>query len=179
MPALTLSLNLSADDLAEQAFIDRLTELVAQHGAVPASVIWEVTETMIMNSQSLANLARLGLKGFGLSMDDYGIGYSSMQTLSRSPFTELKIDRIFVNGASERSNRRAILNSSLDMGRRLGVCTVAEGVETVEDWQLLAELGCDVAQGYLIAKPMPAGELVGWCRSQRARLRALAASKAV
>ncbi|MDR7272482.1 EAL domain-containing protein (putative c-di-GMP-specific phosphodiesterase class I)/CheY-like chemotaxis protein [Pelomonas saccharophila] len=179
MPALTLSLNLSADDLAEQAFIDRLTELVAQHGAAPASVIWEVTETMIMNSHSLANLARLGLKGFGLSMDDYGIGYSSMQTLSRSPFTELKIDRIFVNGASERSNRRAILNSSLDMGKRLGVCTVAEGVETVEDWKLLAELGCDVAQGYLIAKPMPANELIGWCRSQRGRLRALAAGKAV
>ncbi len=175
MPALTLSLNLSADDLADLDFIERLTDLVAQHGAAPASVIWEVTETMIMNSQSLGNLARLGLKGFGLSMDDYGIGYSSMQTLSRSPFTELKIDRIFVNGASERSNRRAILNSSLDMGRRLGVCTVAEGVETAEDWRLLAELGCDVAQGYLIARPMPAAELIGWCRSQRARLRALAA----
>jgi EAL domain-containing protein (putative c-di-GMP-specific phosphodiesterase class I)/CheY-like chemotaxis protein len=178
MPALTLSLNLSADDLADPAFIDRLTQLVARHGAAPASVTWEVTETMIMNSHSLANLARLGLKGFGLSMDDYGIGYSSIQTLSRSPFTELKIDRIFVNGASERSNRQAILNSSLDMGRRLGVCTVAEGVETVEDWKLLAELGCDVAQGYLIAKPMPAGELIAWCRSQRARLRALAAGKA-
>jgi EAL domain-containing protein (putative c-di-GMP-specific phosphodiesterase class I) len=175
MPALTLSLNLSADDLASQDFIDRLTVLVNQHGAAPASVIWEVTETMIMNNQSLANLARLGLKGFGLSMDDYGIGYSSMQTLSRSPFTELKIDRIFVNGASERSNRHAILKSSLEMGRRLGVCTVAEGVETVEDWKLLAELGCDVAQGYLIATPMPAAELVGWCRSQRARLRTLAA----
>lgn len=175
MPALTVSINLSADDLASQDFIDRLTDLVAQHGAAPAAVTWEVTETMIMNSRSLGNLARLGLKGFGLSMDDYGIGYSSMQTLSRSPFTELKIDRIFVNGASERSNRRAILNSSLDMGRRLGVCTVAEGVETAEDWKLLAELGCDVAQGYLIARPMPAGELVGWCRSERARLRALAA----
>ncbi|KQV47368.1 two-component response regulator [Pelomonas sp. Root1217] len=175
LPALTLSLNLSADDLADQAFIERLTDLVARHGAAPASVIWEVTETMIMNSQSMANLARLGLKGFGLSMDDYGIGYSSMQTLSRSPFTELKIDRIFVNGASERSNRRAILNSSLDMGRRLGVCTVAEGVETVEDWRLLAELGCDVAQGYLIARPMPAAELIGWYRGERTRLRGLAA----
>jgi EAL domain-containing protein (putative c-di-GMP-specific phosphodiesterase class I) len=178
MPALTLSINLSADDLADQSFVDRLTDLVSFHGATPASLIWEVTETMIMNSQSMANLARLGLKGFGLSMDDYGIGYSSMQTLSRSPFTELKIDRIFVNGASERSNRRAILNSSLDMGKRLGVCTVAEGVETVEDWRLLAELGCDIAQGYLIARPMPAAELVGWCRSERGRLRALAAAKA-
>ncbi|KQW51495.1 MULTISPECIES: EAL domain-containing protein [unclassified Roseateles] len=175
LPLLTLSLNLAADDLADQRFVDQLTELVARHGAKPASVTWEVTETMLMNGRSMANLARLGLKGFGLSMDDYGIGYSSMQTLSRSPFTELKIDRAFVTGASERSNRRAILMGSLDIGRRLGVCTVAEGVETTEDWRLLAELGCEMAQGYLIAKPMPAAELLSWIPTHRARLRALAA----
>lgn len=174
MPNLTLSLNLSADDVADQGFVDRLMALVTTHAIPPEALLWEVTETMIMNNQALANLARLGLKGFGLSMDDFGIGYSSMQTLSRSPFTELKIDRIFVNGASERSNRRAILSSSLDMGHRLGVSTVAEGVETVEDWNLLRELGCHVAQGYLIAKPMPAGELLAWTRNNRARLRALA-----
>jgi len=174
-PRLTLSVNLSADDLGDKGFLDRLMDLVQTH-AVPASaLIWEVTETMIMSHQSLANLARLGLKGFGLSMDDYGIGYSSMQTLSRSPFTELKIDRTFVNGASERSNRRAILNSSLDMGRSLGITTVAEGVETVGDWNLLAELGCDIAQGYLVAKPMPGADLLPWITANRARLRKLAA----
>lgn len=175
LPALTLSLNLSADDLSDQGFVDRLTALVRAYDVEPQSLIWEVTETMLMNPQALANLARLGLKGFGLSMDDFGIGYSSMQTLSRSPFTELKIDRIFVNGASERSNRRAILTSSLDMGRSLGVSTVAEGIETVGDWNLVRSLGCDIAQGFLIAKPMPAEELVGWTRNNRARLRALAA----
>lgn len=174
MPTLTLSLNLSADDLADQGFVDRLMALVRNYAVEPSSLIWEVTETMVMNPHALANLARLGLKGFGLAMDDFGIGYSSMQTLSRSPFTELKIDRIFVNGASERSNRRAILSSSLEMGRSLGVSTVAEGVETVEDWQLVRSLGCDIAQGYLIAKPMPAEELLGWTRANRARLRALA-----
>ncbi|MDM4766911.1 EAL domain-containing response regulator [Pelomonas sp. SE-A7] len=174
LPSLTLSLNLSADDLADQGFVDRLMALVQAYEVPPRSLTWEVTETMIMSSQALANLARLGLKGFGLSMDDYGIGYSSMQTLSRSPFTELKIDRIFVDGAAERANRRAILVSSLDMGRRLGIATVAEGVETVADWQLLRELGCDVAQGYLVARPMPAEELIPWARANRARLRGLA-----
>jgi EAL domain-containing protein (putative c-di-GMP-specific phosphodiesterase class I)/FixJ family two-component response regulator len=174
-PKLTMSVNLSADDLADKGFLDRLMDLVNIHQVPPESLIWEVTETMIMSNQSLANLARLGLKGFGLSMDDYGIGYSSMQTLSRSPFTELKIDRIFVNGACERRNRRAILNSSLDMGRSLNIATVAEGVETVGDWNLLSELGCDIAQGYLIAKPMPAAELLGWVTGNRARLRKLAA----
>ena len=174
MPALTLSLNLSADDLADQGFVDRLVALAQRHGIAPRSLIWEVTETMLMGSSSLANLARLGLRGFGLAMDDYGIGYSSMQTLSRSPFTELKIDRIFVDGASERANRRAILDSALDMGRRLGISTVAEGVETIADWELLRELGCDVAQGYLLARPMPPGELLAWTRLNRRRLRGLA-----
>ncbi|MEO3714157.1 MFS transporter [Roseateles flavus] len=175
MPSLTLSVNLSADDLADQGFIERLTELVNRHGVAPSSLTWEVTETMVMRSAAMLSLARLGLKGYGLSMDDYGIGYSSMQTLSRSPFTELKIDRVFVDGASERANRRAILNSSLDMGRRLGVATVGEGVETEADWHLLRELGCDTAQGYLIAKPMPGEALLGWVRSSRARLKALVA----
>ncbi len=179
MPTLTMSVNLSADDLADKGFVDRLMDLVRIHNVPPESLIWEVTETMIMNNQSLANLARLGLKGFGLSMDDYGIGYSSMQTLSRSPFTELKIDRIFVNGASERRNRRAILNSSLDMGRSLDIATVAEGVETVGDWNLLSELGCDIAQGYLVAKPMAAAELLPWIKGNRARLRKLAADARV
>ncbi len=174
MPTLSMSVNLSADDLADKGFVDRLVDLVRIHQVPAEALIWEVTETMIMNNQSLANLARLGLKGFGLSMDDYGIGYSSMQTLSRSPFTELKIDRIFVNGACERRNRRAILNSSLDMGRSLNIATVAEGVETVGDWNLLSELGCDIAQGYLVAKPMAAEDLLPWIRNNRARLRRLA-----
>ena len=174
-PRMTLSVNLSADDLGDKGFLDRLMDLVQTHEVPASALIWEVTETMIMSHRSLANVARLGLKGFGLSMDDYGIGYSSMQTLSRSPFTELKIDRVFVNGASERSNRRAILNSSLDMGRSLGIATVAEGVETVGDWNLLNELGCDIAQGYLVAKPMPGAELLPWITANRARLRKLAA----
>jgi EAL domain-containing protein (putative c-di-GMP-specific phosphodiesterase class I) len=174
MPSLTLSINLCADDLSDPGFVDRLTSVVGAHGIPPQTVIWEVTETALMNSRALAHLARLGLRGFGLSIDDFGIGYSSIQTLSRSPFTELKIDRAFVDGASSRGNRRAILSSALEMGRRLGVMTVAEGVETEADWRLLHQLGCQVAQGYLIAKPMPPQELWSWTRQSRARLRALA-----
>jgi EAL domain-containing protein (putative c-di-GMP-specific phosphodiesterase class I)/ActR/RegA family two-component response regulator len=178
MPALQLSLNLSADDLADAAFIELLTALVQRHGVAPASLTWEVTETVLMGKPSLANLARLALQGFGLSMDDYGTGYSSMQTLSRSPFSELKIDRVFVDGASDWPNRRTILDSSLDLARRLGLSTVAEGVETLADWHLLRELRCDLAQGYFIARPMPGGELLGWVKANRARLRALACGSA-
>jgi EAL domain-containing protein (putative c-di-GMP-specific phosphodiesterase class I) len=176
LPPLTVSVNLSADNLAERGFIDRLTALVLASGVTPSALVWEVTETSVMRqlSQALTNMGRLRLMGFGLAMDDFGIGYSSMQQFARCPFTELKIDRAFVNGASQRANRHVVLKSALDLGQSLGVATVAEGVETLEDWQLLRELGCDMAQGYLLARPMPAGELVGWMRRDRRRLRALA-----
>jgi EAL domain-containing protein (putative c-di-GMP-specific phosphodiesterase class I)/AmiR/NasT family two-component response regulator len=176
LPPLTVSVNLSADNLCDRGFIDRLTALVLESGVLPAMLVWEVTETSVMRqlSQSLTNMGRLRLMGFGLSMDDFGIGYSSMQQFARCPFTELKIDRAFVNGASQWPNRHVVLKSALELGQRLGVATVAEGVETVEDWKLLRNLGCDMAQGYLLAKPMPAEELVGWIRQDRRRLRALA-----
>jgi EAL domain-containing protein (putative c-di-GMP-specific phosphodiesterase class I)/CheY-like chemotaxis protein len=176
LPPLTVSINLSADNLSERGFIDRLTALVLQSGVAPATLVWEVTETSVMRqlSQALTNMGRLRLMGFGLAMDDFGIGYSSMQQFARCPFTELKIDRAFVNGAAQWPNRQVVLKSALDLGQSLGVATVAEGVETVEDWKLLRDLGCDMAQGYLLAKPMPAEELVGWMRQDRRRLRALA-----
>ncbi|OEZ60084.1 EAL domain-containing protein [Duganella sp. HH105] len=176
LPPLTVSVNLSADNLAERGFIDRLTALVMASGVAPSSLVWEVTETSVMRqlSQALTNMGRLRLMGFGLAMDDFGIGYSSMQQFARCPFTELKIDRAFVNGASQWPNRHVVLKSALDLGQSLGVATVAEGVETLEDWKLLRELGCDLAQGYLLARPMPAEELVGWIRQDRRRLRALA-----
>ncbi|NYE63998.1 EAL domain-containing protein (putative c-di-GMP-specific phosphodiesterase class I)/AmiR/NasT family two-component response regulator [Duganella sp. 1224] len=179
LPPLTVSVNLSADNLAERDFIDRLTALVMQSGVAPASLVWEVTETSVMRqlSHALTNMGRLRLMGFGLAMDDFGIGYSSMQQFARCPFTELKIDRAFVNGAAQWPNRLMVLKSALDLGQSLGVATVAEGVETVEDWKLLRELGCDLAQGYLLAKPMPAEELVGWMRQDRRRLRALAGAE--
>lgn len=177
LTSLTASVNLSADNLANRAFTERLTELVARYRIPPESLIWEVTETMLMNnvSESLANLARLGLKGFGLAMDDYGIGYSSIQQFARCPFTELKIDRAFVNGAARRDNRRVILESAIEMGHRLNVKTVAEGVENQEDWDLLRTLGCDLVQGYMIARPMPAIDLPQWIKSNRQRLRSLSA----
>nr|WP_315254123.1 EAL domain-containing response regulator [uncultured Duganella sp.] len=178
LPSLTVSVNLSAENLADRAFIELLTAQVISSGVAPSSLVWEVTETSVMRqlSQALTNMGRLRLMGFGLAMDDFGIGYSSMQQFARCPFTELKIDRAFVNGAAQWPNRHMVLKSALDLGQSLGVATVAEGVETLEDWQLLRDLGCDMAQGFLLARPMPAEELVGWIRHDRRRLRALAGS---
>jgi EAL domain-containing protein (putative c-di-GMP-specific phosphodiesterase class I) len=113
-------------------------------------------------ARALENLARLRMKGFGLSIDDYGTGYSSMQQLSRIPFTELKIDQSFVLSAIEKESSRVMLASSLDMAKKLGLKAVAEGVETRSHWDLLKNLGCDIAQGYFIAKPMEAAEFADW-----------------
>lgn len=179
LPPLTVSVNLSAENLADRAFIERLTAQVMTAGVAPSSLVWEVTETGVMRqlSQALTNMGRLRLMGFGLAMDDFGIGYSSMQQFARCPFTELKIDRAFVNGAAQWPNRHKVLKSALELGQSLGVATVAEGVETVEDWKLLRDLGCDMAQGYLLSRPMPAEALVGWMRQDRRRLKALAGSE--
>jgi len=105
---------------------------------------------------------RLRLKRIGLAIDDFGTGYSSLAQLRDVPFDELKIDRGFVHGASRDSDLRALLESNLVLARRLGIRVVAEGVECPDDYELLRQLGCDVAQGYLIAKPMPADEVTGW-----------------
>jgi len=173
--SITAAINLSAEALLDLTLADKLAQMVQEAQVPPRMVILEVTETMVMKnlSASIGNLARMRLKGFGLSMDDYGIGYSSMQQLSRCPFTELKIDRAFVDGAVDHPNRRVILESSIQMGKRLNVTTVAEGVETEADWRLLKELGCEVGQGYFAGKPMPAGELIGWIKENRLRLTSL------
>ena len=160
----TVSVNLSLASLTNVGLADRITALVLAQELQPRHVVLEVTETIAMTdvAHALENLARLRIKGFGLSIDDYGTGYSSLQQLSRIPFTELKIDQSFVMSATEQQSCRVILESSLDIAKKLGLTAVAEGVENRADWQLLKSLGCDAAQGYFIAKPMPAGKLAEW-----------------
>ncbi len=124
----------------------------------------EVTESRLMAdiAKPLEILTRLRMKGVGLSIDDYGTGASSMQQLKRIPFTELKIDREFVAGAPEDDEARAMLVSSVGLGKDLELPVVAEGVETQTEWDLVASLGVDVVQGYFVAKPMPGKEIAAW-----------------
>lgn len=158
---LKLSVNVSPTTLQDPAAADHYQQIVRDHGVDPADVVLEVTESSLMTdpARGLAVLARLRLKGFGLSIDDFGTGYSSLAQLSQVPFTELKIDQGFVSGAPLQPRKRAVIEASLDLARKLQLDTVAEGVETVEEWQMLASLGCTMAQGYLIAQPVPGEEL--------------------
>ncbi|WP_410499390.1 EAL domain-containing protein [Chitinibacter sp. S2-10] len=169
---LTYAINLSPMLLNSGDFFHEITKLPELNGIQNQQITWEVTESSVVNNlaTALGTLARLRLKGFGLSIDDYGTGFSSMQQLARIPFTELKIDRSFVNGACQQHNLAIILQSAIEMANRLGMSAVAEGVETLEDWRLLQRFGCDVGQGYFIARPMPAKDLFSWLKSHNQRL---------
>jgi EAL domain-containing protein (putative c-di-GMP-specific phosphodiesterase class I) len=138
-------------------------------------ILLEITESALMKDQAvaLATIARLKLHGFGFSIDDYGTGFSSMLQLSRIAFDELKIDRSFVSRATDSDHMSNILQSAVDMGRRLKITTVAEGVETIEQLQLLRGMGCDEIQGFLFARPMPAGDLLPWLVANEVRIASL------
>jgi len=164
----SVSINVSAKSLADVNFADRVTELVKCKSVDCRNIILEVTESAAATDigHSLENLSRLRMKGFGLSIDDYGTGYSSLQQLARIAFTEIKLDQSFIRSAATQQAARIILESSIDMAKKLGIVTVAEGIETEKDWDLLRELGCDLAQGYLIAKPIESSEFLTWARDR-------------
>jgi len=115
-------------------------------------------------------LNRLQLKGFRLSIDDFGTGHSSLVQLRDIPFDELKIDRSFVHDAAIDPKLGAICGASLSLGQQLNMKVVAEGVENRADWDYLRRSACDLAQGYFIAKPMPAEDLLGWLVDWQKRL---------
>ncbi|MGE5623157.1 MAG: EAL domain-containing protein, partial [Bacillota bacterium] len=161
---LGVSINLSATSLAEPGLVERIIALTAQHGIAPQHVTFEITELIAMTDVPvcLENLARLRMKGFGLSVDDYGTARSNMQQLLRIPFLDLKIDRSFVAGAAQNQQMHIALSSCLELARKLRRNSVAVGVETREDWDLLRDLGCTYAQGFYIARPMERDAVPAW-----------------
>jgi len=160
----TMSLNLSPYMLIDLDLPDRMADEAKRFGVEPSQLILEITESGLFqdNANTLDILARLHMKGFPLSIDDFGSGYSSMEHLLRVPFAELKIDRAFVDGASSNAKTKAILDSSASLGRSLAMSVVAEGVETEEDWKAVRAADVDIVQGYFIAKPMAAELVPAW-----------------
>jgi EAL domain-containing protein (putative c-di-GMP-specific phosphodiesterase class I) len=162
--AATVSINVSLVSLADVGIAERYVEWVLGEGLEPRDVILEITESAAVSdlARVLENLSRLRMIGFGLALDDYGTGYSSMEQLTQIPFTELKIDQSFVRAALTQRSSRAILESSLEMADKLKIVAVAEGVETLEQAMLLGELGCAMAQGLFIARPMAEADFLQW-----------------
>ncbi|MEM0548807.1 MULTISPECIES: EAL domain-containing response regulator [Aeromonas] len=170
--SLNLSMNLSTTSLIEGDLCNSLIAQCLRWSINPELITLEVTESSFVQDvgKSLEVLTRLRMHGFGLSIDDFGTGYSSMQQLALLPFTELKLDRSFVDRCYADPSRLAIIESSIELARKLGLKSVAEGVEDELTWQQLAKLGCDVCQGFFSARPMPRSELQEWHRSWQERL---------
>lgn len=161
---LSISVNLSTDNLVSLALPDLLARIAHDAGVDTRQVVLEITETGLMRNlaMSLEVIGRLRLKNFRLSIDDYGTGYSNLTKLQQLPITELKVDRSFVHTADQDEVLHTILSSSTALGHSLQLSVVAEGVETAEVWNLLESLGCDEVQGYHVAKPMPVEEFLEW-----------------
>ncbi|MDQ3757461.1 MAG: EAL domain-containing protein, partial [Actinomycetota bacterium] len=161
---LGVAVNLSVRNLYDPSFADEVRRLLEQHRIAPELLELEITESVIMADpmRATAVLGLLSALGVGLSLDDFGVGYSSLAYLKRLPVTEIKIDKSFVMNITSDDSDALIVRSTIGLARSLGLRTVAEGVETEESWARLVALGCDVAQGFYLCPPKPADELAAW-----------------
>jgi diguanylate cyclase (GGDEF)-like protein len=158
---LSVAVNISTRCLLDPSFPDQVTSQLATWQIPADLLVLEITESAVMADPNLALevLGRLHRLGVGLAVDDFGTGYSSMAYLKELPVDELKIDRSFVSQMATSPSDAVIVRSTIDLGHNLGLRVVAEGVETQHAWQQLSALGCDIAQGYYLGRPMPAAEL--------------------
>jgi diguanylate cyclase (GGDEF)-like protein len=172
---LDLAVNLSAADLFDLGLPDEVAGLLARHRMPAERLTLELTESTLMGDEQRTAevLERLRSLGVRLSIDDFGTGYSSLAYLERLPVHEVKVDRTFVAGIPADDAHTAIVKWTVTLAHTLGFAVVAEGVETPEQLAELGRLGCDVAQGYLIGRPLPSSEVAGYV-AQRRRLDAAA-----
>jgi diguanylate cyclase (GGDEF)-like protein len=170
---LPVAVNLSARDVAALTLSEHLNGLMQAHASCAGMIGLEMTESSLMRdpAASIAELERLSAMGFRLYVDDFGTGYSSLSYLSRLPVDVVKIDHGFIMTMMEDRRAAAIVKSTIQLAHDLGMTVVAEGVSERRIWDTLSLLGCDEAQGYYIAPPLPADEVLAWARTAPYRLR--------
>jgi len=156
-PTTTMSVNVSPRQIADPRFAGVVRDALAATN-LPAHLLWlEITETMMVEEPELAErtLREIHDLGVRIALDDFGTGYSSLSLLQRFPIERIKIDRGFVNGMADRAHDRSLVRTIISMAQSMTLDLVAEGIETVEQLELLREYGCGKAQGYLISRPVP------------------------
>ncbi len=166
------SINFSGKLFPRLDLPEHIESLLVDAGLPQDCLIIEITENQLLANfpTALEIVSRMSLKHFRISIDDFGTGHFSTQQLEQLPFNELKIDQQFVVNASKSRSSMAILEASISLAKRLNMMTVAEGVETQAQWDLVSRLGCDMVQGYLISKPLPADEFTTWAKDYQASL---------
>ncbi len=166
---ISVSINVDPSTLVHAQFVAQMQACLERHRILPGYITFEITESFVLQSDPhfLERLLRLRMMGFGLAIDDYGTGRSNLQLLASIPFSELKIDRSFVDGASRKRAIGTVLKSYLGLARSLDRNSCAVGVETKQDWDFLQGLGCTYAQGFYIASPMPVEDVPAWLADWR------------
>jgi EAL domain-containing protein (putative c-di-GMP-specific phosphodiesterase class I) len=159
-----VSVNISMRDLVDPAFPQLVATLLREADALPAWLLLEITEGVIMAQpeKAIDTLSQLRKLGVRLAVDDFGTGYSSLAYLHRLPIHQIKIDKSFVAAMAGAASRVNIVRASIELGHSLGLESVAEGVEGGRTWDLLVALACDLAQGFFIGRPMRAEGLLPW-----------------
>jgi diguanylate cyclase (GGDEF)-like protein len=159
-----VAVNLSVRSVLDVNLPDQVADVLADHDMSADSLTLEITETSVMAdpARTIGVLGRLAQLGTSISIDDFGTGYSSLSYLKRLPASEVKIDRSFIAGMASGASDLAIVRSTVDLARNLGLKAVAEGVEDTRTWARLTELGCDQAQGFYLSRPLPAAALSTW-----------------
>ena len=167
-----VSINLSAIDLLDPELESSILHHTRTFGVRPNRIVFEITESAVMRETRtvIATMERLRRHGFRFSIDDFGTGYSSLAQFKHLPVDEIKIDKSFVAELRPDADEAAIVRSTVELGHNLGVQVVAEGVETAEAWRVLLELGCDLAQGYLVSPPLAVVEVLPRLRSLNEKL---------
>jgi diguanylate cyclase (GGDEF)-like protein len=165
---LTMAVNLAAANIADATLPDAVAALLERHGVPGDRLECEISEHTVMADprRAMGILERLRALGVRLSLDDFGTGHSSLSYLKRLPLDEVKIDRSFVMGMTDDDNDAAIVRTTIDLARNLGLEVVAEGVETEAILRGLSDLSCDVAQGFYLSRPLPAADLDGWLHAR-------------
>ena len=161
---LSVAVNVSVRNLTDATFPEVVAGLLSRTAMTASRLVLEITESSLMADPETALLVlhRLQALGVRLSIDDYGSGYSSLAYLQQLPVDELKIDRSFVRDIATQERDRAIVRSTVELGRSLGLRVVAEGVEDAGAWEALAGLSCDQLQGYHLCRPMPEADVPAW-----------------
>jgi EAL domain-containing protein (putative c-di-GMP-specific phosphodiesterase class I)/CheY-like chemotaxis protein len=168
-----VSVNLSALSVSAPGFADRLLEKLDQLGLPPSHLVFELTESASVSNlgHTLANLIRLKMRGYNLSIDDFGTGFATFEQLERIPFGELKIDQSITRELAASARHAALAQNLIRMAGDLGLITVAEGIETQAAWDALKAMGCNRGQGYFLGRPMPGDQLGEWALADRTHLR--------
>jgi diguanylate cyclase (GGDEF)-like protein len=169
---LDVSINLSAADLSDPELPELVRGRLRGGGVHANRLVLEITESAVMRetARAVRMMEELRHDGVRFSIDDFGTGYSSLAQLKRLPVDEIKIDKSFVLDLNRHTDDAVIVRSTIELGHSLGVKVVAEGVETAESWEMLRQMGCDMAQGFFISAPLPGREIANWVRSLNTKL---------